>query len=38
MHPVRLGPKNLILAGTRTTYQATEDAGVDYADYTAPIR
>ena len=30
MHSVGLQPTKLILAGTRTTYQATGDAGMGY--------
>ena len=32
MHSVRLEPTNLILIGTRTTYQATGDSGL-YMEY-----
>ena len=41
MHSMRLEPTKLILVGTRTTYQATGDAGLKPLDDprgTAPAR
>ena len=32
MHSVRLEPTKLIMVGTRTTYQATGDAGTMWCD------